>query len=213
MSVELEVDLTLEQAVLMAIDAAKSQVWTALPGKVLSWDSTSQRATVQPLVQDVEPVRKLPSIPEVPVVFQRAGGFVLSLPIEPGDTGLLVFCALSPSSWMRSGGEGAPQDQRRHALSSAVFLPGLSRDALLSVPDTATLGKASNLLNVYPVAMAHRVNAFITAFDNAITPAVPGPMEPGFLAFKTSWTAAKALLNTDTGSTDVSVTTDLSVPP
>lgn len=211
MPVELPPELTLESAVLMAIEAGLSQVWTALPGRVTSYDASTQRATVQPTVANVDPDRALPSVPNVPVSFPRAGGYLLALPIEVGDTGLLVFTALSAQSWLKSGSEGAPQDTRRHTLSSAVFLPGVSPTAVAGYPtEGVTIGKETNLTSIHPVAMADRVNAFITALDNAIQAGLAAPTPPAqFAAFASAWNTVKPSLNLDTGSTDVSVTSDV----
>jgi hypothetical protein len=205
-SVEVPPELTLESAILMAIDAGLGQVWTALPGRVVSFDSSTQRAEVQPTVQNVDPVRTLPAV-TVPVSFPRAGGYVLTLPVQAGDTGVLLFSTLSPQSWLKSGVEGPPQDTRRH-ISPVAFLPGVSTTSLEDYPDGPVLGSIQNLGTTSPIAMAVRVNAIITALDNAISGSTPGPSEPGYAALKAAWTAFTALplTNLDTGTDDASVT-------
>lgn len=60
-----------------------------------------------------------PSRPSVP-------SFVdLALPVAVGDTGLLIFSDRSLDVWLATGGIVDPGDDRRHALSDAVFVPGL----------------------------------------------------------------------------------------
>jgi hypothetical protein len=49
----------------------------------------------------------------------------LVLPVSVGDTGLLVFADGSLDVWLARGGVVDPLDDRHHALSDAVFIPGL----------------------------------------------------------------------------------------
>ncbi len=208
--IETDLDIDLTTAVLGAIENAISQVWTALPAEVTSYDKDTQRATVRLLVKDVEPVRTIPPIPGVPVVFPRAAGYAVVLPVEEGDTGLLLVCALSPNTWLRSGSAGAPQDTRRHALSSAVFLPGLSREAITNPPDVLALGHVGRMADAQPVALGDKVDALFAVLNSAFTAGTPGPSEPGFAAFKAAWISGLAPFSEPqtVGSTDVVVTTE-----
>jgi len=52
-------------------------------------------------------------------------GADLVTPVAVGDTGLLVFCDGSLDVWLSKGGLVDPLDDRHHALSDAVFIPGL----------------------------------------------------------------------------------------
>ena len=206
MTVDLETEDTLESAVLAAIDAARASVWTALPGRVVAWDSGKQRATVQPQVRDVSPDRALPAILDVPVVFSRAGGYVITLPIEVGDVGLLVFSALSMGQWLASGAVSESVDPRRHALSSAVFLPGLSPDTLSTVPSGLCLGKTSNLPHLHPVALADKVDTWIAQMDTMFRSWAPLANDGG-AALKTLFTSTFGTTPpTTVGSSDVRVT-------
>lgn len=205
MSVEVPPELTLESAILMAIDAGMSQIWTALPGRVVSFDAATQRATVQPTVSNVDPVRALPAV-VVPVSFPRAGGYLLTLPVNAGDTGVLVFSALSAQSWLKSGTEGPPQDTRRH-ISPICFLPGVSPSPVANYPTSrATIGKESNLSNVHPVALGDRLQAVVNLLDNVIRAATPPGTEPAFLALKNAWLLAYPTTAPDVSSSDVQVT-------
>ena len=128
---------------------------TALPGKIVRYDSSTQKADVQLLIKErytdesgATQVRDLPVIPAVPVQFPGAGGYRITFPIATDDTGLVVFSEASLDKWLVSGGTVDPSDDRRHDLTDAVFLPGL-RDfghALASAPtDRATFGKDDGL--------------------------------------------------------------------
>ncbi len=128
---------------------------TALPGKIVKYDESTQKADVQPLIKErytdesgAQQSRELPVIPSVPVQFPGAGGYRITFPVAVGDTGLIMFAEASLDKWLVSGGTVDPADERRHDLTDAVFLPGL-RDfghALTSAPtDRATFGKDDGL--------------------------------------------------------------------
>lgn len=128
---------------------------TALPGKIVRYDASTQKADVQLLIKEryadesgATQARELPVIPAVPVQFPGAGGYRITFPVANNDTGLVVFSEASLDKWLVSGGTVDPSDDRRHDLTDAVFLPGL-RDfghALGSAPtDRATFGKDDGL--------------------------------------------------------------------
>ena len=56
--------------------------------------------------------------------FPGAGGYRITFPVAEGDTGLLLFAESSLDKWLVSGGTVDPEDDRRHDLTDAVFLPG-----------------------------------------------------------------------------------------
>ena len=110
----------------------RRSMWTALPGRVQTFDSTKQSADVEPLIHDTwegedgtNQTGPLPVIPSVPVCFPGSGGWKVTFPISKGDTGLLIFCARSIDRWLSEGGSVDPQDDRTHDLSDAIFVPGL----------------------------------------------------------------------------------------
>ena len=128
---------------------------TSLPGEIVRYDSSTQKADVRPLVKErytdesgSTQARDLPVIPAVPVKFPGGGGYRMTFPMDPGDAGLIVFCEASLDKWLVSGGTVDPADDRRHDLTDAVFIPGL-RDfghPLQSAPtDRATFGKDDGL--------------------------------------------------------------------
>ncbi len=136
-------------------ESLTADLHTSLPGKIVRYDSSTQKADVQPLIKErytdesgATQVRDLPVIPAVPVQFPGAGGYRITFPIATDDTGLVVFSESSLDKWLVSGGTVDPSDERRHDLTDAVFLPGL-RDfghPLGSAPtDRATFGKDDGL--------------------------------------------------------------------
>lgn len=126
------------------LDARLGELHTALPGIVESYDASSQTATIRNAVHDdgSEPV----SIPGVPVIWPRCASAYLAMPLSAGDTGLLVFCERDIRTWRRTGQVMAPGDLSTHAMSSAVFLPGLHvKSGSVASPPGATVLSSSDL--------------------------------------------------------------------
>jgi hypothetical protein len=111
---------------------AADSVYTALPAKVIAYDPTTQKATVQPSVK-LEGVNgekeSLPIVGGVPILFPNGGGYRIVWPIIPGDTVTLLFCSASIEDWLievpGATEPNEPASNRRHSLSDAVAIPGL----------------------------------------------------------------------------------------
>jgi len=114
------------------IEQSLAEVHTAMPGRVEHYDAGTQRATVLPLVRYPNPqpdgtveYEDLPPLAEVPVLFPRAGGFFVALPVAVGDTVLIVSQETAVGHWEAGdGGVAFPGDLRRHHLAHCVCLPG-----------------------------------------------------------------------------------------
>ena len=116
-----------------ALASALIDVHVSLPGKIESYDSITQTATVQLQVKRVLPktgggfaTEDLPVLENVPVQFPRTKKFIITLPIETGDYGLVVFNEMSIDQWRSKGENTSPGDIGRHTLTGGVFQPGLS---------------------------------------------------------------------------------------
>jgi hypothetical protein len=121
---------TPEETQRAAMDHLLAQLRVALPGIIASFDPQTQTAVVQPAVRErvkiggVERDVDLPLLPDVPVVFPRAGGFCLTLPVKPGDECLVVFADLCIDGWWAAGGAQNMAEKRRHDLSDAFAILG-----------------------------------------------------------------------------------------
>lgn len=118
----------LEDTINAAIDAVVKQFHTSLPAKVLKFDKDTQTVDVQ--IQQkrlfTDGAEELPPpLIGVPIRMKRAGGFAITLPIEVGDTGLIVCTERSLDEWQELGSIEVPSDSRTHDLSDAVFSPDL----------------------------------------------------------------------------------------
>jgi len=159
--VTLERTPTLDEVIERAILAVLCERAQTMPAQVLAYDRLTQRAQVQPALKiargDLDgdgeiDYDALPVLVEVPVLWPRGGGYALHLPLEPGDTVLLVVTARSLEEWLERGGvDVEPQDLRVLALQDAVAIPGLypapealsgnvarASEAVLSTQDAAT---------------------------------------------------------------------------
>lgn len=129
------------------IEGRLANVWTALPGVVVSYDAVKQTCTVQPTVQGQQqsPQGEWTNFTyalcqECPVIFGSGGGFTMTFPLAPGDEGLLVFSSRCIDAWWQSGGVQPQADLRMHDPSDGFFIPGARSQVnkLTNVSTTAT---------------------------------------------------------------------------
>ena len=159
--------VTLNDAIKAAIDYKLNNVHTALPASIISYDYTTQKASVQPLLNkswtsgsNVNPANNnvanelstpMPVLDNVPVIFPRGGGGGLTFPVVSGDTCLLVFIERSTDLWLTVGGQVTPDDNRKFDLSDAVAIMGLFPFTQTSTADNNTdmvLTYAGSLLRI-----------------------------------------------------------------
>ncbi|QGP52530.1 Mu-like prophage protein gp45 (plasmid) [Piscirickettsia salmonis] len=120
---------TLEQVLHAALESRLCDVHTSIPGRIASYDATTQKANIQPVIK--KKLRdgrafSMPVITDIPVMFPSAGGGLLSFPAKQGDTGLLFFCERSIDQWMTGNNDEAePLWNHKHNYTDAVFIPGL----------------------------------------------------------------------------------------
>jgi len=114
-------------------DKIKNDIRVAMPGIIQSFDPAEQTVTVQPAIR--ERIRdkdgnlshvNLPLLVDVPVHWPRAGGLVLTFPIQPGDECLLIFGDMCMDAHWSNGGIQNQAEKRRHDLSDAYALVGLT---------------------------------------------------------------------------------------
>lgn len=107
----------------------------AIPGQIIGFNASNQTATVQPAIK--ERVKgewvQLPQLLDVPCFFPRAGGHCLTFPVKPGDECLVIFNDMCIDGWWQSGGVQTQIEVRRHDLSDAMALLGVT-----SVPRAVT---------------------------------------------------------------------------
>lgn len=121
-------DTSISEAIKNLVKGILSGVHTCMPAQVDSYDPAKQKATVKPLLKRAYADGKytvFPSITDVPVIFPRSGKASLTLPVNAGDTVMLVFAERSMDQWLIKGGEAETKLESQFDLSDAVAIPGL----------------------------------------------------------------------------------------
>lgn len=123
-------DVSLDELLELAREAHAAELHTGMPARVVSYDASTQRADVRPVVQRTVPrvdggthLEDLPVIRSVPVLWPGGGGFAIHCPLAAGDDVYLLIPEQDPQSFLESGTPGAPIDHRRHHLAGAFALP------------------------------------------------------------------------------------------
>lgn len=99
---------------------------TMLPAQIVSYDRTTNRASVQLLVNIVgtdgqEYAR--PQLASVPAFVCGGGGFRISFPIKPGDMGWVIANDRDISLFLSEYKRSAPNTARIKSFSDGVFFP------------------------------------------------------------------------------------------
>lgn len=116
-------------AVNAQIDTALLKLHTAIPAKVVSFNSVNQTVTLQVLIKQVMSNGELIDIPplmDVPIQYPKGGDFVITYPLNLGDEGIALFSERCIDAWWQSGQASKPIDLRLHDLSDAMFIPGIT---------------------------------------------------------------------------------------
>ncbi|MDH0030307.1 MULTISPECIES: Gp138 family membrane-puncturing spike protein [unclassified Acinetobacter] len=114
------------------LNAQKAGFWVGMPCIVESYDADKVTITAQPAIRI--PIRmqdgtismeEIPVLQDVPVMFTRGGGCVITHPIKKGDECFVVFADRCIDVWWQNGGIQNPFDNRKHDLSDgfAFFAP------------------------------------------------------------------------------------------
>ena len=110
--------------------AVVNDIHTALPGKIVSFDSGKCTAVVQPkgkyLTADGESLN-YPMISDVPAVFPycRSCNAGMIFPVKPDDDCLIIISETELDEWRSGAASEAPL---RYDLTSAMTVPGLMRE-------------------------------------------------------------------------------------
>jgi Phage protein Gp138 N-terminal domain len=125
-------DPALETVLGALADAVRESLFVAMPGTIVSYDSGTRSASVQPSLQrshinetDTKVPQVLPVLNDVPVMMIGTAALRIKFPLAKGDPVLLVFCGQSLDVWKRRSGVNSDADDRRHDLTDAIAIPGL----------------------------------------------------------------------------------------
>lgn len=130
---------TLAEVIQVQIDSNLIDLHTCLPAKIVSYDSSTQYASVEIQLQrkyEDGTMLPWPVIANVPVKHPRCNGgqTYIHMPLTVGDDVVLVMSERSLDNWKTQGGMQDPQDRRKFNITDAYALIGGS-----AVPDAFTL--------------------------------------------------------------------------
>ena len=110
-------------------DNISNDIRVACPGIIQSFDPIEQTVTVQPAIRERTKDQygnlsyvNLPLLVDVPIMFPRAGNFVLTMPPQQGDEVLIIFLDACENAWWANGGVQNQEKIRRHDLSDTIAL-------------------------------------------------------------------------------------------
>lgn len=117
--------MDLPAAIQLFVDEYTANEYKVQPATVVAFDS-SGTVDIRLSVNDGGAV-----IYGVPVLYLAGGGNVLSFQLDAGDQGLALFSDVSLDAYKRAQGPTDEPDERRNALSDAMFLPALGFRGML----------------------------------------------------------------------------------
>ena len=116
---------------------AISQVHTALPARILTFDAENMRAKIELLLKD-EDGDVIPPILNCPVGFLNAGGFIIRPPFEKGDTVQVLFNEKAIDKLIISGKAESVDSKRVFSLDDATIVTGLKMQSTAKLPSENT---------------------------------------------------------------------------
>lgn len=97
-----------------------------LPATVVSYDSATNTVDLQPAIQAVLLDNKfvtLPQIFDIPVLELGGKGLSVKIPLQAGDTGIVIFCDRDITLFKQEKKNTQPNTLRKHDLSDGIFIP------------------------------------------------------------------------------------------
>lgn len=122
----MEKQVTNEQLLDQSNENLRNSLYHVMPGSIVSYDASTQTATVQPMVNDVRTdlttgarvSEPFPQLSGIPIAWPRFGKFVVAGRLNQYDPVLLIAFDLDPSAWQAKASATNdpvdPPDVRRH---------------------------------------------------------------------------------------------------
>lgn len=173
---------SLHQVIIQALAEWQSQMWTALPAIITSYDAATQTCEVQPATQlyrlkrdGTKELLTMPILVDIPVIFPSAGGYAITFPVAEGDEVLVVFASRDIDSWWAYGGTQPQVDRRMHDLSDgfAILGPRSQKKLLSPSPAASSLQVRSNDGGaIIEIAPNHVINVTTQGTVNVKAPTI-----------------------------------------
>ena len=178
-------DIQISELIVDAIDGALLDLHTQMRGNVVSYDEGTKTCEVKIAAKRAVPdgnggyvYEDLPNIPNVPVAWPSAGGFMLHWPLAAGDSVFLTFDEVDVQRWETTGEVCEPGYLERHGLSSPLAHPysraGVAgaNGARMVCPSPFSFGGPAAAF----VASSPKVDAAWGALFSAMAALPPGPL-------------------------------------
>jgi hypothetical protein len=97
-----------------------------LPATVVTYNSEKNTVKLQPAIQDVLPdktFRTLPLLLNVPVLEIGGKNLSVKIPLQEGDTGIVIFCDRDITLFKQEKKNTQPNTLRKHDLADGIFIP------------------------------------------------------------------------------------------
>lgn len=117
----------LQKVIDAALAGAVKDIYTCVPGYIIAFNPSTQRAQVQIGIQRVQTdgtTFEPPPIVDVPVSFP-GDRYVLEYEIKPGCEGSIYFSQRCTDGWKQTGGVADNPVARFHHPQDAHFIPGI----------------------------------------------------------------------------------------
>lgn len=151
----------------------QAQMWTALPGIISKVELDRNTVEVQPTIKgrfrdpnDTWAWVQMPLCLDVPIMWQKAGGFVITMPVQVGDECLVIFSARCIDSWFQSGGIQVQAELRMHDLSDGFAIIGPSSLPNVVADVSATDVEIRNAAGTQKIALQPSGDINITTTGN-----------------------------------------------
>jgi hypothetical protein len=145
-------DYSLKEVLEAFAESFGSELHVAMPGRVVSYDATTQTAVVEPVcklprlaLDGSVAYMPVPTFPDVKVAWPSGGGFLVAIGLKKGDPVSLIFSEVALGEYLDNGEDASPLDTRRHSLGYPTAIPGGWRPDTQSIKDApadgVTIGK------------------------------------------------------------------------
>jgi phage baseplate assembly protein gpV len=109
-----------------------------MPAKIVSYNRTTNMATVQPqihmLTNDNTLVTRGP-VASIPVLALGGGGFFINFPLMAGSKGWIKASDRDITAYLQSGGASGPASTRLHSFEDGLFIPDVLAGYVLAGED------------------------------------------------------------------------------
>lgn len=165
---------TLTGAFLFAIDKIVQGLSNRLPGQVIAYDRTTNRAQVQilvPLVTTDNIVVPRAQLLSIPVQIDGGGGIFISFPLQTGDLGWVEANDRDISLFLQTYNSTTPNTYRKWNFADAKFTPDVMKGYIINVEDSgaAVISTLDGTIRISVSETGVTITSPIVTIDGAIS--------------------------------------------